>query len=307
MANPAKATPHVWAVGGGKGGVGKSIVTSSLAIALARRGERVVVLDADLGGANLHTVLGVSNPKRTLSHFINKDVKSLASVMCPTPVPNLWLISGNRALMEMANIKHTQKEKLLRHVRTLDVDHVFLDLGAGSAFNVLDFFLAAQRGLLVVVPEPTSIENAYQFLKAAFYRSLRNAARQLPIRNAIHRVLEEKAKQGIRSPRELIRGVSEIDPEAGEVLRAQASVFRPLLIVNQVRTAEHRQLGSDMVIACRDYLGSEIEYLGALDHDERVVEAVFQRRPVVELFPTSDFSKSLSRIAEQLLNLASAR
>jgi flagellar biosynthesis protein FlhG len=123
-------------VGGGKGGVGKSLVLSSLACAIAASGRRCTVIDADLGGANLHTLLGVAPPRRTLSHFLSGEVSSLAELMVPTSVPNLSLVSANRALLDMANPRHCQKEKLLRHVRRLDVDEVLLDLGGGSAFNV---------------------------------------------------------------------------------------------------------------------------------------------------------------------------
>ena len=77
--------------------------------------------------------------------------------MAPTPVDDLWLVSGAKALVDMANPNYGQKGKILRHINALQADHVILDLGAGSAFNVLDFFLVARKGILVVVPEPTSI------------------------------------------------------------------------------------------------------------------------------------------------------
>ena len=90
--------PRIWAVGGGKGGVGKSAVASSLACAIAGTGRRCTLIDADLGGANLHTLLGVPRPRRTLSHFLSGEVQSLADLLVPTSVPNLSLVSGNEAL-----------------------------------------------------------------------------------------------------------------------------------------------------------------------------------------------------------------
>ena len=297
----APRAPRVWATGGGKGGVGKSVFTSSLAISLASRGERCVVVDADLGGANVHTLLGVPNPRLTLSHFLAREVESLSDVMCPTPVPNLSIISGARGLLEMANPKHTQKEKLLRHIRRLDVEHVFLDLSAGSSFNVLDFFLAADDGILVVVPEPTSIENAYYFLKTAFFRSLRNAARQHAVREALGRVLDVGSRRRVRSPRELIEGVGEIDAAAGRELQNQAAGFSPLLVVNKTRTVEHRRVGFEISAVCKDFLGTEVSYLGALERDECVRTAVAERKPVLKLFPGSTFSRDLEAIASRML------
>lgn len=294
-------SPRIWAVGGGKGGVGKSVIISSLAVSIAGSGRRCAVIDLDLGGANLHTLLGVARPRRTLSHFLDGDVKSLADVMSPTSVPNLSLVSGSHALLEIANPKHAQKLKLLRHIRALDVDDVLLDLGAGSAFNTLDFFLASRRGMVVVSPEPTSVENSYHFLKAAFYRWLRAVARRSDARVAINRVWEEKRRRPVRSARELIERVKEVDPPTGKLLAERAQAFSPMLIVNQVRTHQQRQVGPDMSAACREHLGIELEYLGALEADPRVEDAVDRRRPVLQLHPRSIFAQRIEGIAHRLM------
>jgi flagellar biosynthesis protein FlhG len=306
-ANPLEAArpagPCVWAVGGGKGGVGKSVLTANLAIALARRGRRCVVLDADLGGANLHTILGVRKPHRTLSDFVSRAVPGLADVLCETPIPNLHLLSGARAFLDMANPKHTQKERLLRHVQTLEADHVFLDLSAGSAFNVLDFFLAARRGIVVVVPEPTSVENAYHFLKAAFFRSLSRATRHPGVRMAVEQVAKERGELDVHSPRELLARVLELDPVAGAALAERARAFAPLLVVNQARTPEHRTVGNDMVVACREYLGTELDYIGAVARDEAVHFAVSRRQPVLESTQSCAFAKDVETLAQRLLRI----
>ncbi len=303
---PPAASPRVWAVGGGKGGVGKSVVTANLAIALAARGPRArglrcVVIDADLGGANLHTLLGMPNSPHTLADFLSGKVASLADVVCPTSVPGVSLISGARALLDAANLHYTQKQKLLRHVQRLGFDHVLLDLGAGSSFNVLDLFLAARRGILVIVPEPTSIENAYHFLKAAFYRSLRSVAREPSIRPVLEHMLAGGASQRARSPRELIDAVMAIDRRVGELLAARAAAFNPMLIVNQVDKFEDRRVGLEVASACDLYLGTPIDYLGALETDASVPLAVRRKQPVLQLFPDCSFAKSLGTIADRLL------
>ncbi len=194
--------PRIWAIGGGKGGVGKSVVTANLAVAIARSGARVAIVDADLGGANLHTIIGVPSPKRNLSDFISRRVSSLAEVMTPTPIDNLWLISGAKAVLETANPNYGQKNKILRNIAKLDVDHVFLDLGAGTAFNVLDFFLVARKGVLVVVPEATSVENAYFFIKAAYFRKLKRAEPRDRVKAADQSGHDQRREEvGSHSPR----------------------------------------------------------------------------------------------------------
>jgi flagellar biosynthesis protein FlhG len=291
--------PRIWAVGGGKGGVGKSVVAANLAIALAAGGQRCVVIDADLGGSNAHTLLGVPRPPRTLSHFFNGEARRLEEVMCPTTVPAVALVSGARALLEVANIKHWQKKKFIRHMRQLGVAHAVLDLGAGSSFNVLDFFLSARRGILVVTPEPTAIENAYHFLKAAFFRSLSCAARQSPLRELLGEVLAE-ARQRTVTPRELVARAAQLHPEVGYLLQERVRAFRPMLIVNQVKRLTHRKLGPEIATACRLHLGSELHYLGALEYDARVPEAVYRQLPVLQLYPDCAFATGLRAAADGL-------
>ncbi len=293
--------PRVWAVGGGKGGVGKSVISANLGVALARLDQRVVVFDADLGGANLHTLLGMPNPRMGLADFLSRRVAALQEVCVPTPVEKLSLISGSRALFDMANPKHSQKEKILRHIDALDADHVVLDIGAGSTFNTLDFFLFADRGILVVVPDPTSIENAYHFLKAAFYRRLNRAKPGEGVREVVGRVMSEMKARGIRSPRDLIENVAGEDSEAGEFLAHQARTFRPGILVNRVAVPDHRRLGEKIGLACRDYFGTEIDFLGCIDEDILVSRSVLQRKPHLQLYPTSPFGRSVNALAELLL------
>jgi flagellar biosynthesis protein FlhG len=227
-------------------------------------------------------------------------VARLEEVMIDTPTTGLWLVSGARALLEIANPRHSQKEKILRHVMALHADHVILDLGAGSAFNVLDFFLVARRGILVVVPEATSVENAYHFLKAAFFRRLKRAQPRDRVREAVGRVIAEKNDRAIRSPRDLVERVRETDPQAGEALESAAAGFNPALVVNRVDRPDHRQLGHDMSVACRDYFARPIECIGYLEKDELVVRSVQERCAAAEAYPETPFVRSIRKIAERI-------
>jgi flagellar biosynthesis protein FlhG len=291
---------RILAVGGGKGGVGKSLVSANLAAALAGAGRRCVVIDADLGGANLHTLLGVSRPRYSLSHLLAGDVSALADVMVQTSVPNLWLVSGNQALLEMANLSHGQKKRLVRQIQRLDVDDVVLDLGAGSAFNVLDLFLLARRGLVVATPEPTAIENAEYFLRAAFHRSLREAARRPDVAAAIRRLRENGRARRVHSAGELIALVRAIDPPAAKPLEDRAQAFAPLLVVNQVRAPEHRGVGARIVESCRDRLGVVLELAGSIDCDPNVTAAVERRQLPLQAFPLCRFSRQIEALAKRL-------
>jgi len=269
---------------------------------MAGMGRRVAVIDADLGAANLHTLLGAARPRVTLSHFLSGEVDSLAEVMVQTSVPNLWLVSGHQALLEMANPKQREKEALHRQIQLLDVDEVLLDLGAGSAFNVLDLFLLAQRGIVVVTPEPTAIENAEHFLRAAVYRALRFVARRPDVNAAIAQLRDKHHKRRVRSAQELIALVGEIDPTAAKPLEERVKAFAPILIVNQVQSVEHRRAGPELVASCRDRHGVAIELAASIDSDPSVRAAVEQRQPAVQAFPLCRFSRQIEGLARRLLH-----
>ncbi len=108
---------QIWAIGGGKGGVGKSFVSGNLGILLAQRGYKVVLADLDLGGANLHTWLGINSPDRGLSEFVGREIDKIEELLVPTQVPGLSLISGARDGVEIANLKHSQKRRFLNAMK----------------------------------------------------------------------------------------------------------------------------------------------------------------------------------------------
>ncbi|MET0339373.1 MAG: P-loop NTPase [Polyangiales bacterium] len=166
------ASADVWAIAGGKGGVGKSVLAANLAVAVARRGLRCLLIDADLGGGNQHTLFGVEAPRVTLDAFLAGEARSLVEVSGRTRYHNLALVFARCDALGAANPKHSQKQKFLRHVASAPADVVILDLGAGTTLNTLDLFLAARVQVVVTTPELTAIQNAYGFIKCASQRAV---------------------------------------------------------------------------------------------------------------------------------------
>jgi flagellar biosynthesis protein FlhG len=152
--------------------VGKSTMVANLGIALGKAGKTVLLVDLDLGGSNLHTCLGVNNPKLGLSQFIYKKVDHIEDLIVETPYPKVYLIAGDGLIPGTANIPFFIKRKLIKELQGMVADFVLLDLGAGTTNNTLDFFLMSPTAMLVTVPETTAILNAYSFLKSALYRAL---------------------------------------------------------------------------------------------------------------------------------------
>jgi flagellar biosynthesis protein FlhG len=231
---------HIIAVGGGKGGAGKTMLSANLALGLAERGERVLLVDADLGGANVHTMLGVPPPEKTLSDFIHRK-NELDELAVQTPYANLRLISGALDDIDAANPHYHQKTRLLRHLNTFETDFLILDLGAGSSHNIVDFFLIADQRLLVVRPEPTSVENAYRFLKAAFLRRLRNVGRAFGMVDLVEEASRTKNVSDLHTPADVMRAIHARDIDAWREIMVQMAAFDPWLIVNEVRRDEEAE------------------------------------------------------------------
>lgn len=297
---PLEPRREIIAVGGGKGGIGKSLVSANLGVHFASEGKRVILLDADLGGANLHTCLGIPAPQRTLSDFVNRKVDGLEDLVAKTNIEGLGLISGALDFLGAANPKYTQKLRLLREITRLDVDYVIIDLGGGTGFNILDFFLIAHHGILTIVPEPTSIENAYRFIKAAYYRKLKTAELEWNLRPIVEEAMGDRGSAGMRTPADLVRYVEQRDPEGGARLRAELAMFPLELVVNQCRTREEHQLGPAVSDACRKYFGIPMRFLGSIPYDDAVWQSVRRRRPVMVDKPDADASRSIRRIAASL-------
>ncbi len=262
----------------------------------------MVLVDADLGGANLHTCLGVEQPKATLSDFVNNRVERLEEVMVETPTPGLRLIAGAHDMLDAANPRHAQKSKLLRNVQALDVDYVLLDLGAGTSFNVLDFFVAADIGLVVLLPEPTSIENAYRFIKAAFFRRLQSLT-DATTAQQVSLVLSGRDEQ-VRTPWELLERLRPVDPEAAQRLQRALGGFHPHLVINQARGRADFDLGPQVAAAWKKFFGLELGLLGTVGFDDSVWTSVRSRRALLDAAPEAAASKALLRIAENLLALS---
>jgi flagellar biosynthesis protein FlhG len=292
----------IWAIGGGKGGVGKSLVSANVAICLALMGNKVVAVDLDLGGANLHTCLGLPIPQTTLSDYISKKVTNFEDLLVATPIQNLKIISGAQDELGMANLKHMHKNQIIRKLHELDADYILFDLGAGTAFNTIDFFITADKGILVVLPEPTSIENTYRFIKSVFYRRLKMIDGVSEIEHIINESMNAKLSSGVQtSPADLIKKITEFSPEVGLKIKAEMANFRPNLIINQVRSQADIDIGYSIQSICRKYFGIEMTFPGYLDYDQSVWQSVRKRKPLLIEYPNSKLVNNFDRIVHRLI------
>lgn len=289
---------RIIAVGGGKGGVGKSILSIALSVGLARRGQNVVIADLDLGAANLHTYMGIFQKTPSLADFILSKKSSLDSIMVDTSVKNLRLISGSQFVPGMANPAHWTKIKLMRHLQAIEADTLIIDLGAGVHFNTLDFFGLSDRGIVVTMPEPGAVMNAYSFLKGALFRKLQNVFKRHP---KIGPLIDEKSKrdnEGDFTFEWLCKQVQDIAPETAPLIHEVSENFRPYLIINKMSDSHSSVLVRNLLHLCKNKLGIEIEHIGDLPDVPEIVNYLLR----IPDFLSAPSGKSYAAAIEDILN-----
>jgi flagellar biosynthesis protein FlhG len=292
-----KGPRRVIAIGGGKGGVGKTVLTSSLGVGLASLGKDVVMVDADLGGANLHTVMGILEPKYTFFDFYTLVVEDIKDIILPTPVERLRLISGACGTLGLANPKYQQKLRFIRQLRSIDTDFILLDLGAGSSYNVIDFFLTADEGIVVTNPEPMAIQECFNFIKICLMRRLQLAFRNNERVMAILESEELNRPGRIHIPMtEVLKKVRESDGSAAGLMEEVLEAHRPRLILNMVMEKDDIKEGIAIQAAAAELLSIDIEYLGYITYDQNVRQAVRELKPFLLQNPNSPASQDLAKL-----------
>ncbi|MCP4146774.1 MAG: MinD/ParA family protein [bacterium] len=271
---------EIWAIGGGKGGTGKTFLTSSLAIYLAGLGKKVTLIDADLGGANLHSVLKITKPVHSLTDFFEKKV-TLNDIIEDTPIPNLRLVAGDIRSLNPGTVKYAQRLKLYRHIKTISGEYVLIDLGAGSALNTLDTFLLADKMITVTLPEITSIENLYLFLKKILFRKLNNFLGDHHLRNAAKDAWKNRKNSNIKTIKHLIEHFRSISEEVDTVIDKEFTHFKVNVILNQVRHNPHLQLGASIKSVIIKYFGTEALLSGFINYNDCFWKYLDYSKPIL--------------------------
>jgi flagellar biosynthesis protein FlhG len=287
-------------VASGKGGVGKSVVSANLALALAKTGRQVLLADLDVGGADAHIMVGQLNPTVTLTDFLNKRVNRLEDVAIPVTFhPNLRLLAGTGETLATANMAYARKKRLMKQFQELTADVVVIDIGAGTSYHALDFFLLGDIHLAVATPEPTSVLDLYRFIKlAAIRRVLACFLARSPLSDAL-------SNRDFSSVEEVMGVAGATDTEGRAVAAAALQSFRPGLVIN--RSSSRSQVN---VLYLRkilhEYVGGDLTLLGEIPEDPAVSQAVRSFLPVIEAAPTSLAAKcllSLATAVEQLITI----
>jgi flagellar biosynthesis protein FlhG len=291
----------LWSVGGGKGGVGKSVFTLGLGICLAHMGKRVILIDGDLGGANLHTLVGVRYPQVTLEDFLMRKVSSLEDIIIKTQFDGISLICGADDILGAANPTYAQKIRLIQQIEELPADFVLLDLGAGTSFNTLDLFNFSPGKIAVFTSQVTSLQNAYGFIKSALYRKLsRDFSKDEEILNYLYQMGTKDTNVESTSIPDLLNQLDEAKERKAQLLEALRQ-FQLFLLVNMVKGSQDMKSADIIKTVCRDFLSLEPQVLGHMAFDPAVETAVNQMTPFPIFQKKGKAATTLQQIAHEFL------
>jgi flagellar biosynthesis protein FlhG len=289
-------------VASGKGGVGKTVFTANLGVSLARQGKTVVLVDLDLGGSNLHTCLGIRNRHPGIGNLIQRQERNLSALLVPTQIRRLHFIPGDALLPGTANLSYQQKRKIIRELRQLPADFVLLDLGSGTSYNTVDFYLTSATGIVVITPETTSILNAYSFLKTVLFRVLElTFPRGGRERQIVREFLARRIEGSEASFDALLDLVAREFPSSAAEARRRVRTLSVMVVVNMGDSPADLDIAGRLRSVARRNLDLELDYIGILRTDPAIRRSILERRPAVLTNPECPYSLSLANTARRLV------
>ncbi|MCH5288518.1 MAG: P-loop NTPase [Treponema sp.] len=288
-------------IASGKGGVGKSLLSANLSIALAQAGKKIILADLDLGASNLHLVLGQSSPKAGIGTFITGENK-FEDIIADTEYENLRFIAGDSEVPGLSALKVYQKNSLIKKFQSLDADYLIIDLGAGTHLTILDLFLLSPQGIIVTAPTVTATLNGYLFLKNAVFRLMSASFKKGSKATAYLDKLKTDAAslKKLYIPK-LIETLETIDPKSAEVFKTRLGQFHPRLVLNMIDEPKDADKALKIRRSCQQYLGLDVEHLGVMYRDSLQDRALSSRLPVIAYKPNSVLAQAIYRIAEKIL------
>ncbi len=297
-----KRPPTIIPVAGGKGGVGKTFIAANLSFALAEMGHSTVAVDMDLGGSNLHTLLGLSKQYPGIGDFLKARSAELEDLIVPTRARNLSFIPGDGLSPFMANIPYAQKIRLISRIKKIPAEYIVLDLGAGTSFNTLDFFRMSSHGLVVTTPEYTSLMCMLLFLKLFLLRVIDRAfSKNKPVRDLLHSLYKRsmnKQQMDMASIRSEIRAV---DKAAEKTVTALCRQYRPRVIFNMGKNPEQTVNAKQVSHSLNQVLSLEVDHLGFIFADRAVSNSVEKRRIFLPNYTKSMAALNIRKTAERIV------
>lgn len=267
---------EIIAIASGKGGVGKSFFAANLAMSIAKKGVGVLLVDGDLGGANLHNFVGLKAPGKSLYNFIREKMP-IEDVILKTPA-NVDFVGGAGDVLGMAHINNFEKLKILNYLKRSHYKYVILDLGAGTSYNMIDFFNFSEKKILVMTSEPTSIENSYGFLKVSIYRKVEKF---LSGDNRFESVCKKLRSRSMNYQKveDILSDIGQINKDVKEKVESLLSCYKVGIVLNMLKFKKELNIFYGFENVSKKYLGITIEKIGFIPYDIGVSESLKRLLP----------------------------
>ena len=298
-----KSPKKIFTVGGGKGGIGKSILSVNLAAATALAGNTVVLVDTDLGSSNIHALLGVRHPKSGFHDFFTQEELDPNAYLLDTKIDNLKILSCAGDMPGITSLAPFFHHKILTFIVHVKADYVFLDLAPGSNHHTADFFNLGDRKIVVTTPEITSIMNSFGFLKATLFRKLSEKFDNKPyIRALIDYSMNPDPSEQINEIDEFKARLKTLHPPSVKVVEAITRDYKPCLVVNRVRKKRDLIMAENFITLTKKYLNIDVTMAGYIIESESVRNSVDEMVPFLFKDPESKPSEGLQDIIRGLTN-----
>ncbi|HEX4405877.1 MAG TPA: PilZ domain-containing protein [Polyangia bacterium] len=252
---------RVIAVGAAGPGVGKSVVASNLAVAIAGLGPHVVLVDLDLGAARQQSLFGIKRALPGVQAWLERKIETLEASLTSTGIRNLHLVTGAAPATARA-LPAQQKRELMEQLAHLDGDVVVVDVGTDNRDDLLDYFSTGALRVLVSGPEQGAIETSFAFLKGASLRA---------------------------------------ESLYGDGARAALARFRGRLVGNNTKTPEEAESFHAFSRLVRDHLGIPLPVLGCLRGSDRIAQSVVAQRPLLARRGLDENVRAFHSMAEALM------
>lgn len=286
----------VWSVISGKGGVGKSFVASSMAIALAKSGIKTTLIDLDFHGANLHTFFGRSPFGETISSWVRSE-KKLKELASNTHISQVKLITGYIHSWAREPWSKEMVNSFFHSLGELHSDYIILDLGTHSNPNAFDFLLQSDETFLVTTPEPTSVEATYRWIEDYLMHQLAQETTPEQLQKIGH-AIEGFRRQNPGKPFAFKKFLKQepFNLVADEIIK-QSNIK---LICNQIRSFEDETLGAAMKSVINKYYNLNVNNAGFLQYDNAVWQSIRNRSHALIEQPFNPIVGQILAIARSL-------
>ena len=308
--------PTTIAILGAKGGVGTSLFAANLAIYLATIGKRVIAVDADPSGADLHAMLGIGprvapyvaptpafgaeGTLTGLASTLDHDAINTLPLREPIdgPIPSLQLMDGGLSEPHRGSARRSSLRELERRLAKQDADFAVVDLGSAATDAAIRFWCNSPPRLALTIPEPNAVSGLYRLVRKAFAATAIEQLHDERQQSALHAAF---AKAGQSPAPSDIASLVQLEwPEVGQALQAHMHALRFPFIVNQARLRADLELGDQATVAVRRRYGVHLKYLGYVEHDDAVRACSRKRRPLLLESPGCRASRNIEKIARRL-------